>query len=106
VTPYCPGHDLYPFALLFTFEYFLDCLKNQGVSSLNCSIGLRVVYRCEGDLHPNPVIGILEHGTIKLLSIVDNDLLGNSMATDDVLPKEFLDGGGGCWLRTSLQPIW
>jgi hypothetical protein len=40
VTPYFPWHDLCPFSLLFTFEYFLDRLKNQGVGSLNCSVGL------------------------------------------------------------------
>jgi hypothetical protein len=39
------------------------------------------------------MIEILEHGTIKILGIVDVDLLWNSIATDDVLPKELLDGG-------------
>jgi hypothetical protein len=95
VTPYFPGHDLHPFALLFAFKYFFDCLKNQGVGSLNCSVGLRVVYRCEGDRHPDLVTKILEHGTIKILSIANSHLLGNSTVTDDVLPEEFLDGGGG-----------
>jgi hypothetical protein len=41
------------------------------------------------------VIEILEHGTVKVLGIVNGDLLGNSIATNDVLPEEFLDGGGG-----------
>jgi hypothetical protein len=41
------------------------------------------------------VIEILEHGTIKILSIVGGDLLRNSIATYDVLPEEFLDGCRG-----------
>jgi hypothetical protein len=43
VAPDCPWHDLRPFALLFAFEYFLDCLKNQGVGCLNCFVRLWVV---------------------------------------------------------------
>jgi hypothetical protein len=74
---------------------FLDCLKSQDISSLNCSVGLRVVYRCEGDFRPYLVTEILEHGTIKILGIVDGDLLRNSVTTDDVLPEKFLDCGGG-----------
>jgi hypothetical protein len=38
---------------------------------------------------------ILKHGTIKVLSVVDSDLLWHSIATDYVLPEEFLVGGGG-----------
>jgi hypothetical protein len=95
VTPYFPWHDLCPFALLLAFEYFLDCLKNQGVGSLYFPIGLRVIYRCEGDLHPNPITEILEHGTIKILGIVDGYLLRDSVMIDDILLEIFLDGGGG-----------
>jgi hypothetical protein len=95
VTPYCPRHDFRPFTILLTFEYFLDCLKNQGIISLNCSISLRVVYRCEGNLRPDLVAKILEHDTVKILGVVDCDLLWDSISTDDVLPKEFLDGCGG-----------
>jgi hypothetical protein len=69
--------------------------KNQGIRSLNYSVGLWVVYICKRDLRPNLVIEILQHGTIKILGIVDGDLLRNPVATDDVLPEEFLDGGGG-----------
>jgi hypothetical protein len=54
-----------------------------------------VVYGCEGDLRPNPMAEILEHGTIKILGVVNYDLLWNSVATDDVLPEEFLNGGRG-----------
>jgi hypothetical protein len=42
------------------------------------------------------VAEILEQGTIKVLGIVNGDLLRNSIATDDVLPEELLDGGKGC----------
>jgi hypothetical protein len=38
---------------------------------------------------------ILEHDTIKILGIVDCDLLWNSIATDDVLPEEFWDDDRG-----------
>jgi hypothetical protein len=38
---------------------------------------------------------VLEHVTIKILGNVDLDLLWNSIATDDALPKEFLDSGRG-----------
>jgi hypothetical protein len=54
-----------------------------------------VLYICEGDLHPDLVRKILEHGTIEIPGIVYRDLLRNSIATDDALPEEFLDGGGG-----------
>jgi hypothetical protein len=50
MAPHCPWHDLRSFALLFAFEYFLDCLKYQGVGPFYCIIGLRVINRCEGDL--------------------------------------------------------
>jgi hypothetical protein len=96
VTPYCPWHDLHTFALLLAFEYFLDRLKNQCVSSFDYSVELRVIYRCEGDLRPDLMTKILEHDTIKILGIVDSDLLRNSVMTDDLLLEKFLDGGGGC----------
>jgi hypothetical protein len=95
VAPHDPRHDFRPFTLLFTFEYFLDGLKNQAVGPLNCTIGLRVVYSCEGDLRPDLMVEILEHGTLKILGVVDHDLLWNSIVTDDVLPEEFLNGGRG-----------
>jgi hypothetical protein len=100
-TNYCvvasdsPRHDFRPIALLFSFEYFLDGLKNQAVGLLNHSIRRWVVYRCEGDLRPDLMAEILKHGTIKIFGVVDRDLLWNSIATDDVLLEKFLDGGGG-----------
>jgi hypothetical protein len=54
-----------------------------------------MVYGHEGDFRLNLVAEILEHGTIKVFSVVDCDLLWNSIATDDVLPEEFLDGHRG-----------
>jgi hypothetical protein len=43
------------------------------------------------------VTKILEHGTIKILGIVNSDLLRNSTMTDDVLPEKFMDGSG-CYI--------
>jgi hypothetical protein len=54
-----------------------------------------MIYRCKRNLHPDLVTEILEHGTIKIFSIIDSDLLRNSIAIDDVLPDEYLDCGGG-----------
>jgi hypothetical protein len=51
------------------------------------------------------MIEIIEHGTVKILGIVDGDLLRNSVTTDDVLPEKFLDSGGGYvgyWFRFYL----
>jgi hypothetical protein len=65
-----------------------------------------VLYRCEGDLRPDLVTEIVEHGTIKILGIVDSDLLRNSIVTDDVLPEKFLDGDGGyIGYRFRLNPF-
>jgi hypothetical protein len=41
------------------------------------------------------VTKIFEHCTIKILDIIDGDLLRDSIMTDDVFPEIFLDGGGG-----------
>jgi hypothetical protein len=48
-----------------------------------------VIYRCEGDIHLDLMREILQYGTIKILGIVDSDLLRNSTTTDDVLPENF-----------------
>jgi hypothetical protein len=53
-----------------------------------------VIYKCEGDLHPDLMTEILEHGTIEILGIVDGDMLRNSVTTDNVMLEKFLDGGG------------
>jgi hypothetical protein len=61
-----------------------------------------VIYKCEGDLRPDLRTEILKHDTIKILGIVDGYLLRDSVMTDDVLSKKFLDAGGsyiGYWLH-------
>jgi hypothetical protein len=78
----------------FHLEYFLNCLKNQSVGSFHCSVWLWVIHRCERDLRPYPITEILEHAAIKIFSIVDCNLLRNSVTTDDVLPEIFLYS---CW---------
>jgi hypothetical protein len=95
VTSYYPWHDLCPFSLLLTFEYFLGCLKTQGVGSLHCPVGLQVIYRYEGDLRPNLVTEILKHHTIEILGIVDGYLLRDSITIDDVFLEKFMDGDRG-----------
>jgi hypothetical protein len=65
-----------------------------------------VIYGREGDLHPDLMIEILEHGTVEILGIVNGNLLRNPVMTDDILLENFLDGGGGYiayWLR--LHPF-
>jgi hypothetical protein len=93
VAPYCPWHGLCPLALLLAFEYFLNCLKNQSVGSLYCPVRLRVIYRCEEDLRPDLMTEIFDHGTIKILGVINDYLLRNSVMTDDVLPEKFLNSG-------------
>jgi hypothetical protein len=51
-----------------------------------------MVYECEGDIWPNLMAEIPEHGTVKILGVVDHDLLWDSIVTNDVLPEEFFDG--------------
>jgi hypothetical protein len=51
-----------------------------------------VVYGCEGNLRSDLLTKILEHCAIKILCVVDCDLTGNTIATDDILPKELFDG--------------
>jgi hypothetical protein len=46
-----------------------------------------VVYEYKGDIRPDLMAEILEHGTIKIFGIVDGDLLWNSITTDAGLPK-------------------
>jgi hypothetical protein len=46
-----------------------------------------VVYRCEGNIRPDLVIEILEHASIEVFSVVECDLLWNSVIADDVLPE-------------------
>jgi hypothetical protein len=48
-----------------------------------------MVYRCEGDLRSDLMAEILEHATVKILGVVDYDLLRDSIATYNVLPNFF-----------------
>jgi hypothetical protein len=52
-----------------------------------------VIYRCKGDLCPDLMTEILQHGTIEILGIVDGYLLRDSIMTDDVLLEKFLNSG-------------
>jgi hypothetical protein len=61
-----------------------------------------VINRCKGDLCLDMVTEILEHGTAKILGTVDGDLLGNTLATDEVLPKKIGWWRRLCWLLVSL----
>jgi hypothetical protein len=54
-----------------------------------------VIYKCEGDLRPDLMTGILEHGTIEILGIVNGYLFRNSVTTYDVLPDKLLNSGEG-----------
>jgi hypothetical protein len=49
-----------------------------------------VIYRCKGVLHTYPVTEILEHATVKVLGVVNYDLLRNCIAAHKVLPQIFL----------------
>jgi hypothetical protein len=49
-----------------------------------------VIYRCEGDLRAYLVTEILKHANVKVLGVVDCDLLWNSRVADNVLPEKFL----------------
>jgi hypothetical protein len=74
---------------------------------LNYSVGLWVVYRCEGELRPNLVTKIFEHCTIKILDVIDGDLLRNSVAIVDVLlEKIWMVAEVIYWLWALLRPIW
>jgi hypothetical protein len=91
VVPYCPWHDLRLFTFLFTLEYFLDCFKYQGIDPFYCTIRLWVVYRCECDLRFDLLTEILEHCTIKVLCVIDRNVVGNAIVTDDILLEELFD---------------
>jgi hypothetical protein len=47
-----------------------------------------VIYRCEGDLHPNLVVEILEHCAVEVLGVIDCNLPMNLIVGDDVSPKK------------------
>jgi hypothetical protein len=51
-----------------------------------------VVYGCKGDLHFDLLTKIPEYCAVNVLHVVDCDVSGNTVAIDDVLPKELFDG--------------
>jgi hypothetical protein len=88
VTPYCIWHNFGPFALFLAFENFLNCFKYQGMGSLYYPVGLGVVYGCEGDLHSDLVVEILEHVIVELFGIADGNISWDAVAIDDVLQEK------------------
>jgi hypothetical protein len=51
-----------------------------------------VIYGCEGDLHFNLPAKILEHVNVELFGVIDGNVSQGTVAIDDVLSEEFLDG--------------
>jgi hypothetical protein len=51
-----------------------------------------VVDRSEGYFRPDLVVEILEHVIIKLLGIVNDDFLWDTIAKNNDLPEKFHDG--------------
>jgi hypothetical protein len=49
-----------------------------------------MVFGCEGSLHINLVVEIIEHVTIEVFGIVNCDLLRDSIVTDNILLENFL----------------
>jgi hypothetical protein len=50
-----------------------------------------VIYRCERDLHSNLLAEIFEHYVIEILRIVDCNVSGNAVTTDNVLPEVLIE---------------
>jgi hypothetical protein len=94
VAPHCSWHNLCPFAFFLTFEYFLDCLKYQGVGPFDYVIGLRMVYKCECHLCSNLLTKVLEHCVVNAFCIVYYDVAGDVVMTNAILPEKLLDGCG------------
>jgi hypothetical protein len=62
-----------------------------------------VVYGCEDDLHSDLVAEILEHVIVKVLGIIDCDLLWDDITVDDVFLAEFFDSCEG-YVGDELHP--
>jgi hypothetical protein len=106
VTSYYPWLELGPFAFFLTFEDLLDCLEYERVGPFHCPVGLRLVYRGEGNLRSDLLTKILEHCTVKILGIVNCDMSGNTIETNDILPKELFDDCGAYVCdRFCLNPL-
>jgi hypothetical protein len=52
-----------------------------------------MIYKCEGDLGAD-LAKFLEHVVIKLFNIVDCDVSGNAITTNDALSEKFVNGCG------------
>jgi hypothetical protein len=95
LTQYGPGHDLRPFALLFAVEYFLKLPKKSRrwlTQLLRWIVGGTLMWRrhLSESNDKNPWTWHYQN-----TSCVNGDLLWNSITTDDILPKEFLDSSRG-----------
>jgi hypothetical protein len=65
-----------------------------------------VVYRCESDLHFNLLVEIFEHCTVKVFCVINCDLSGNTVSTNNVPLEEPFDGGGAYICDTlCLNPL-
>jgi hypothetical protein len=76
------------------FENSLYCFKYPSIGPFHHPLRLRIVYGSEGDLHSDFKTEIQEHYAIKILGIVDCDVSGNAVATEDILAEELFDGCG------------
>jgi hypothetical protein len=105
VTPYYLWH-VWPICLFHTFKNFIYHFKHQGVGPLYVPIGLRVVYGCEGDLCSDLMAKILEQYAVEILGIINCDVLGNTITTDDILLEELFDSCGAYVCdRFCLNPL-
>jgi hypothetical protein len=91
VAPYCLQHNFNLFALFSHSRIFLIA---SNIIALALSNGLGVVYQCEGNLHSNLMIEILEYIVVELFGVVDCDVSWNTVAANDVLSEKFLSGCG------------
>jgi hypothetical protein len=81
-----------PFALFVVKKPFLDGTKNFVISTLNNTVGLRVVHRGEDRLGADGKAEIPDVLAVELFVVVDCEFGQDSVAVDNVLPEEFLSG--------------
>jgi hypothetical protein len=51
-----------------------------------------MVYICHDNLRSDLMAEILEHCIIKILCVINYEVLRDTIAADDILPDEFFDG--------------